>query len=51
MKNDPEWTYREEYFIKNWRYAVYTKMNFKEIIKETIFRGISNIIIENKYSV
>lgn len=51
LENDPDWTYRETYYSKKWQYSVYTKIEFIHLIRNSILKGIVNIIKENKYSV
>ena len=51
LENDPDWTYRETYYLKKWQYSVYTKIEFINLIRNSLLKGILIIIKENKYSV
>jgi hypothetical protein len=51
LEKDANWTYRETYYLKKRQYSVYTRIEFVNLIRESILKGIVNIIKENKYSV
>ena len=51
LAKDAIWTYRETYYLKKRQYSVYTTIEFVNLIRDSILKGIVNIIKENKYSV
>jgi len=51
LANDTNWTYRETYYLKKRQYSVYTTIEFVNLIRDSILKGIVYIIKENKYSV
>ena len=51
LAKEADWTYRETYYLKKRKYSVYTRIEFVNLIRDSILKGIVNIIKKNKYSV